>query len=305
MIKSNFSIKDLENLTGIKAHTIRIWEKRYELLSPDRTETNIRTYSLESLQKILNVSYLKNLGHKISHIAQLSEEEIERQVRLDSEDSNLNDRYVQRLKLAMVNFDQNLFQSTYDAVYQKDGFTSVFFELFIPFLEELGYLWQTKTINIAHEHFISSLIKQKMHINIEKLQYNDTSNATDDKPYILFLPENEMHDLGLLFVNYQLLLHGKKTIYLGESMLLDALTYFKRKESNAIYITYFTIHPTQKKIPSYLKKFHKKIQEDTDAELWVLGHLAQKIKSKDLMKNQHVFKNIAEAISQIPQLVSA
>lgn len=304
MIKSNFSIKDLENLTGIKAHTIRIWEKRYELLSPDRTETNIRTYSLESLQKILNVSYLKNLGHKISFIAQLSEDEIEKQVRLDSEGSNLNDHYVQRLKLAMVNFDQNLFQSTYDAVYQKDGFTSVFFELFIPFLEELGYLWQTNTINIAHEHFISSLIKQKMHINIEKLQYNDSMN-TDEKPYILFLPENEMHDLGLLFVNYQLLLHGKKTIYLGESMLLDALSYFKKKEQDAVYITYFTIYPTAKKTPSYLNRFHKKIQADTNAELWILGHLAQKIKSKDLMKNQQVFKNIAEAISQIPQLVSA
>jgi predicted DNA-binding protein YlxM (UPF0122 family) len=181
----------------------------------------------------------------------------------------------------------------------------VFFDLFIPFLEELGYLWQSKTINIAHEHFISSLIKQKMHVNIEKLQYNELSATNEENPYILFLPENEMHDLGLLFVNYQLLLHGKKTIYLGESMLLDALSYFKKKEIDPIYITYLTIYPTIKKVPSFLNQFHKKMQQGTEAQLWILGHLAQKIKDKDLMDNQRKFKNIAEAMSQLPQLVSA
>lgn len=303
MVKSKFSIKDLENLSGIKAHTIRIWEKRYDLLSPDRTDTNIRSYNLGALKKILNVSYLKDLGMKISSISKLSSEEIEQEVSKHCQNNKLNDHNIQRLKLAMINFDQNLFQNVYDQVYEASGFASVFYNLFIPFLEELGYLWQSKTISIAHEHFISNLIKQKMHVNIEKLQYNNT--YTDSKAYILFLPENEMHDLGLLFVNYQLLLHNKRTIYLGESMLLNALKYFRKKEVDAVYITYLTVYPTEKKIPTYLNQFHSKIQEGTDAELWILGHLAKKIKSVDLKPNQQTFKNIAEAIVEIPQLVSA
>lgn len=303
MIKSRFSIKDLENLSGIKAHTIRIWEKRYGLLTPERTNTNIRTYSLEALKKILNVSYLKNIGVKISVIADLDESEIEEQVSKSSQQGHADDHSIQRLKLAMINFDQNLFQSTYNAIYIKSDFITVFHSLFIPFLEELGFLWHSNTINIAHEHFISSLIKQKILVNIEKLQYQDS--YTDDKTYILFLPENEMHDLGLLFANYQLMLNHKRTIYLGESMLLEALSYFKKKDIDPIYITYITVSPTYKKLPAYLKRFQNKILENTDAELWLLGHLAQKIKRKDLSDNQTTFRNIAEAMAQEAQLVSA
>lgn len=303
MIKSSFSIKDLENLSGVKSHTIRIWEKRYELFTPDRTETNIRTYNLKALRKILNVSFLKNTGMRISQIAELSQDEIEDQVREIAEKDNLNHHGIQKLKLAMVNFDQVLFQKTYQSVYDVSGFSGVFFELFVPFLEELGLLWQSKTINIAHEHFISHLIKQKLLTNLEDLQYKEFN--PNEKAYILFLPEHEMHDLGLLFLNYQLLLRNKRTIYLGESMLTDALTYFRTKEVDPIYITYITVNPTEKKIPSFLKQFHKKIQEDNDSELWILGHMAKKIKKDKLFNNQLVFDNISEVIEEIPQLVSA
>jgi len=241
LIKSKFSIKDLENLTGIKAHTIRIWEKRYNLLQPDRTDTNIRTYDLDALQKILNISYLRNI--------------------------ELN-------------------------------FTGVFYNLFIPFLEELGFLWQSKTINPAHEHFISNLIKQKILVNLEKLQYKQHYNQ--DQVYILFLPENEMHDLGLLFLNYELLRKGCKTIYLGASIMLDYLPFFKNKDVSPIFITYITVQPTEKQLPSFLKQFERKVSKGDETELWVLGHRAQKIKEQDLLSNQKVFKNISEVIEQIP-----
>ena len=303
MVKSSFSIKDLENLSGIKSHTIRIWEKRYNLLSPDRTDTNIRTYNLEALQKILNVSYLKNTGVRISNIAELSTSEIEERVRMLAEMDNVNDHNIQKLKLAMVNFDQVLFQKIYKSIHDKHGFSTVFYELFIPFLEELGLLWQSKTINIAHEHFISHLIKQKILTNLEELQYKEFN--PNDKAYILFLPEHEMHDLGLLFLNYQLLLHNKRTIYLGESMLVDALKYFSTKETDPVYITYVTVSPTEKQLPSFLKKFNKKIQKKDNSELWVLGHLSKKIKKQDLHSNQRVFENISDIIKEIPQLVSA
>lgn len=303
MIKSKFSIKDLENLSGIKSHTIRIWEKRYDLLEPDRTNTNIRSYDLSSLRKILNVSYLKNAGIKISTIASLTTSEIETQVRNLAIRNNKNDHAVQELKLAMVNFDQFMFQRVYDSVSNEKGFSGVFYDLFIPFLEELGYLWQSKTINIAHEHFISHLIKQKVLINLEKVQYQEATN--NDKVYVLFLPENEMHDLGLLFLNYELLKKGCKTIYLGASMVLEALPFFKNQGITPTYITYITVKPTEKELPSFLRKFNRKVVKNDDIELWILGHLAQKIKPKDLSENQTVFRGISEVIAKIPELVEA
>lgn len=303
MIKSKFSIKDLENLSGIKSHTIRIWEKRYDLLEPDRTDTNIRSYNLSSLRKILNVSYLKNAGIKISTIASLTTSEIETQVRNLAIRNNKNDHAVQELKLAMVNFDQFMFQRVYDSVLKEVGFSGVFYDLFIPFLEELGYLWQSKTINIAHEHFISHLIKQKVLVNLEKVQYQEATN--NEKVYILFLPENEMHDLGLLFLNYELLKKGCKTVYLGASMVLEALPFFKKQGITPTYITYITVKPTEKELPSYLKKFNRKVAKNDDIELWILGHLAQKIKPKDLSKNQTVYRGISEVIAKIPELVEA
>jgi DNA-binding transcriptional MerR regulator len=303
LIKSKFSIKDLENLSGIKSHTIRIWEKRYDLLEPDRTDTNIRSYNLSSLRKILNVSYLKNAGIKISTIASLTTSEIETQVRNLAIRNNKNDHAVQELKLAMVNFDQFMFQRVYDSVLKEVGFSGVFYDLFIPFLEELGYLWQSKTINIAHEHFISHLIKQKVLVNLEKVQYQEATN--NEKVYILFLPENEMHDLGLLFLNYELLKKGCKTVYLGASMVLEALPFFKKQGITPTYITYITVKPTEKELPSYLKKFNRKVAKNDDIELWILGHLAQKIKPKDLSKNQTVYRGISEVIAKIPELVEA
>ncbi|WP_124980004.1 MerR family transcriptional regulator [Nonlabens xiamenensis] len=301
MIKTRFSIKDLENLSGIKSHTIRIWEKRYNLLKPDRTDTNIRTYDLEALQKILNVSYLNQLGTKISTIASLSTAEIENQVRNYAERSNKNNHAIQELKLAMVNFDQHMFQRVYDSVLDELGFEGLFYNLFVPFLEELGYLWQTKTINIAHEHFISHLIKQKLLVNLEKVQYRET--RFKEKVYILFLPENEMHDLGLLFLNYELLSRGCNTIYLGASMTLDALPYFKKQEMKPTYITYITVQPTIKQLPSFLNRFQKKVAKEDPVELWILGQIAQKLDPSHLKKNQTVFQGMSDVIKQIPQLI--
>ncbi|MFT6096191.1 MAG: DNA-binding transcriptional MerR regulator [Nonlabens sp.] len=303
LVKSKFSIKDLENLSGIKSHTIRIWEKRYNLLEPNRTDTNIRTYDLDSLRKILNVSYLKNAGIKISTIASLTTEDIETQVRSLAVRNNKNDHAIQELKLSMMNFDQFMFQRVYDSVIKEIGFSGVFYDLFIPFLEELGFLWQSKTINIAHEHFISHLIKQKVLVNLERVQNQKIKE--NENLYILFLPENEVHDLGLLFLNYELLKKGCKTVYLGASMILEALPYFKNKGISPIYITYITVQPTEKETPSFLKKFNRKVAQKDNVELWLLGHLAQKIKTKDLSDNHTVFRGISELMNKIPQLVEA
>ena len=198
-IKVNFSIKDLENLTGIKAHTIRIWEKRYNLLSPDRSDTNIRNYSLTSFQKLLNISYLNNNGLKISKIASLKEEEIPIKVREIASRGKVEDHAINAFKVAMLNFDQVLFYNTYNNLIENKTFNDVFYTVFLPLLKDIGLLWQTHTISPAHEHFISVHIKQKILLNIERLQSLEPKPTS--KTYVLFLPDNEIHDIGLLYLN--------------------------------------------------------------------------------------------------------
>ena len=169
-VKSSFSIKNLENISGIKAHTIRIWEKRYKLLSPERTNTNIRKYSLESLRKLLNITLLYKKGFKISKIANLEPHDIPllvREIALENSSENIS---INALKLSMVNFDVGMFDAKYETLIKNNGFEFVFFKIFVPLMTELGILWQTGAICPSHEHFITSLIKQKIHVQTEKFK---------------------------------------------------------------------------------------------------------------------------------------
>ncbi len=227
-IKEQFSIKDLENLSGIKAHTIRIWEKRYGLLSPERTDTNIRYYSLEALQKLLNVSLLNSNGYKISKIAQLPEDKIPVAVREMIVKKGVNNYTVNSFKLAMLNFDYKLFNATYNQLLVQKSFREIFLNIFVQLLDDVGLLWQSKTITPAHEHFVSNLIKQKIYLHIENLQLQ--ASEKDNKVFVLFLPLNEIHELGLLYLHLEFLLHGYPSIYLGQSVPAENL-----KDLQSIY----------------------------------------------------------------------
>src|SRR5690606_1557507 len=160
-IKSVFSVKDLENLSGIKAHTIRIWEKRYELFSPNRDENNIRSYTSNDLKRILNIAFLNNFGYKISKIAKLSDAEIVNLAQKIYSDKTDSSFAISNFKLAMFNFDSKLFHTTYDRLLDSKDFETIFYEVFMLLLVEIGFLWQTETLTPIHEHFISSLIRQK------------------------------------------------------------------------------------------------------------------------------------------------
>ncbi|MEE9407270.1 MAG: MerR family transcriptional regulator [Polaribacter sp.] len=266
-IKQDFTIKDLENISGIKAHTIRIWEKRYNLLSPQRTDTNIRYYSNENLQKLLNIVLLNKNNFKISKIAAMSNEEIIFQSRELAFDVAVNDEAINSLKLAMHQFDKTLFNNTYNNLLQKKTFREVFKDVFIPFLNHIGLLWQTDALLPAHEHFISNLIAQKIQVNTEKLQYN-VSNTK--KTYVLFLPENEIHELGLLYLNYELVLRGCQTIYLGQSLPLSNLECFFNNHKNICFITSLTIMPYDDKVEDYFNIINK-ILVETNHEFIAVG----------------------------------
>lgn len=291
-VKKNFSIRDLENLSGIKAHTIRIWEKRYNLLSPERTSTNIRTYSLQSLQKLLNVTLLYNNGYKISKIAKIPEGEIPVMVHEIISKNSEKNHAINAFKLAMVNFDSAQFYNTYNSLLAERSFREIFTEVFVPLLNELGLLWQTDTISPSHEHFITHLIKQKIFIHTEKLQMLEPSKK--DKVFALYLPENEIHEIGLLFVNYEIALRGYKTIYLGQSMPMESLVDLMKYYDNLCFVSYFTVSPTKDTITNYMDSFKKHLFSAGNCELWILGYQVQHLAGQALPEEIRTFNSIEQ-----------
>ncbi|MFI1770825.1 MerR family transcriptional regulator [Thalassobellus citreus] len=296
-IQTNFSIKDLENLTGIKAHTIRIWEKRYNLLSPNRSETNIRNYSITSFQKLLNISYLNNNGLKISKIASLNEDEIPAKVREIASRAKIEDHAINALKMAMINFDQVLFYNTYNNLIENKTFSEIFYSVFLPLLNEIGLLWQTNTITPAHEHFLSVHIKQKILLNIEKLQSLEPKPVS--KSYVLFLPDSEIHDIGLLFVNYQLRSKGYHTIFLGESVPMESLTDLLDFFNEITFISYFTVYPEVSSIPDYINKFNDLLLKKENSNLILLGPKLIDVEISNLPKKVKTFTSIENLVKEL------
>lgn len=296
-IKSQFSIKDLENLTGIKAHTIRIWEKRYNLLEPKRTDTNIRYYDLASFQKLLNVSYLNNNGYKISKISTIDESEIPKLVREIASTNDVDDHAINALKLAMLNFDQTLFYNTYESLLKEKTFRSVFYDVFIPMLTNIGMLWQTDTITPAHEHFISTLIRQKIIANTEKIQSKQVNNSK--KTFVLYLPDNEIHELGLMFINYEIVSQGYHSIFLGPSVPIESLVDVQNHYDDIIFISYFTVTPENENLHKYVDTFNDVILKPSNSKFWILGQKVSHLDQNNLPEGVKTFKSIKSLIDKL------
>jgi len=295
-IKTQFSIKDIENLSGVKAHTIRIWEKRYELVEPKRTDTNIRYYTISDLKKILNVSLLISKGSKVSKVSKLSDVKLREAVVLEITKSNSSVGYENVILMAMFNFDQLQFEVVYNKLTAEFSFREIFNTLFIPLLHKIGLQWQSDTITPAHEHFISNLISQKLHVNIEKV--SQSGAVIHDKTFVLFLPMNEIHDLGLLYIKYELSLKGYKTIYLGESLPLDSLEVMSEMYESIIYISYFTVYPIQDSVYDYVKGFSDRFLLDKN-KFWLVGSNAKCLSENNKVKGVEVFDDLTHILSNI------
>ena len=295
-VKNSFTIKNLEHLSGIKAHTIRIWEKRYNLFEPQRTDTNIRMYDLENLQKLLNVTLLYNNGFKISKIAKLSTQEVNENVHNLTINKTADDWSIGLFKLSMINFDQRLFTKTFNELIEQFSFREIFKNVFIPLMNELGVLWQTNSISPSHEHFITSLVKQKIHAMCEELQSQETRR--NDRRFVLFLPENEIHELGLLYLQYEVLNNGFPCVFLGQSVPIDSLKNLVDIGEPITFLSYFTIEPTQEKINTYLNTFSTEIIDNISCDLWVLGYQIQFIKG-ELPKKIRTFTSIDEVTDML------
>ncbi len=292
-----FSIEDLENLFGVKAHTIRIWEKRYNLLKPKRSKTNIRHYDLNNLQKLLNISFLNSNGFKISKIAALDETELAPKTRELAFMGKNDSQAIVAFKLAMLNFDQILFYNTYNSLLEEKSFRTIFYEVFVPLLFDLGMLWQTNTISPSHEHFLTVHIKQKILIHIERLQSTDPRPST--KTVVLFLPENETHDLGLLFINYEVLSLGYHTIFLGENIPLNNLKYINKLYDDIIYISYFTVKPSDNEIYDYLKIFSEEYLSVNKNSAKLIGHRIRNLDPENVPENIMLYSKTEDLVKDL------
>ena len=217
----SFTIKDLENLSGIKAHTIRIWEQRYQFLKPSRTETNIRYYSCDELKRLLNIALLNKYGFKISHIDKMGEAELRDKILSLSGPEALQERIVNDLIQSMIDLDMGKLENSLDKYIQAKGVERAITQIIFPFLEKIGVLWLTNHINPAQEHLVTNIIRQKLIVGIEEVN----SSLRVDKTVLLFLPEGEHHEIGLLFVCYLLKSRGVSVIYLGANIPLNDVEY--------------------------------------------------------------------------------
>lgn len=228
-----FTIKDIENLSGIKAHTIRIWEQRYHFLKPQRTDTNIRCYNNEELRTILNVALLNKYGFKISHIDKMSEAEMQERILNISPAEAQQERIVNDLIRYMVDIDMDRFELAVDNYISNRGIDKAVLQIIFPFLEKIGILWLTNHINPAQEHLVSNIIRQKLIKAIEAV----SSHLQVDKTLLLFLPEGEHHELGLLFTYYLLKSRGAKVLYLGANVPLKDMVYVAQiKSPDMVYL---------------------------------------------------------------------
>lgn len=244
-----YSIKDLENLTGIKAHTIRMWEQRYSIIKPERSITNIRLYGASELKLMLNIALLNNNGYKISKIARMTNDEMLSKV---MEVVNKRTRYedqIATLTVAMVDLDEDSFERLMVENIEEYGFEQTVLKIIFPFLSKIGALWTTDSINPAQEHFITNLIRQKIIVAIDNIQ---EPVHTDYPSMMLFLPEGELHETILLFSYYLIRSKGFRVFYFGQMLPLEDVSKAYELRNPEYLLTIITTTPSLDKVQKYM-----------------------------------------------------
>ncbi len=248
---STYSIKDLEQLSGIKAHTLRIWEQRYNIINPKRTKTNIRYYDDDDLRLLLNISLLNEHGYKISKIAQMTPEHMHQKVLSITEKSGNFQDQVQALTISMFELDEDRFEKLMSTNILHHGFEKTMMHVVYPFLFKIGVMWQTGAINPAHEHFITYLIRQKIIVAIDGLVLRQHEHQ---RKFFLYLPEGELHELSLLFANYLIRSRHHRVVYLGQSLPQHDLREAYKVHRPDYFFSILTAVPGPQEIEPYLAR---------------------------------------------------
>lgn len=289
-----FTIKDLENLTGIKAHTIRIWEQRYSFLKPQRSDTNIRYYSSNELKTILNIALLNKYGFKISHIDKMDEVQMKERILSLSQAQAQQERVVNELIQNMVDLDLDAFELVLDKYIHSKGIERSITQIIFPFLERIGILWLTNHINPAQEHLVTNIIRQKLIIGIEGAR----SHIQVNKTLLLFLPEGEHHELGLLFMYYLLKSRGIKVLYIGANAPLKDVAYVANLKNPDYIYCHLTSVAHNFNFEKFLNNYHLKMGNH---KLIVSGLLTQSYKKK-VPENIDFKKSLSEVMEYIASL---
>ena len=289
---AEYKIKDLENLTGIKSHTIRIWEKRYHILTPCRTDTKIRMYSDDELTRLLTVSMLNRSGLKISKIAELSQEDMNKllwDIKVNKGAENSMDKLI----LALVSLDEKLFRGTINDLIEEVGLEKTFVNHIIPFLDRIGIMWLIGSIHPAQEHFMSNLIRQKIISEIDKQPIPNS----DSPSVLLYLPEHEWHEISLLFYQFLLREKGVSTTYLGQSLPYHSLLESIDKLKPSAILSSWLTSVDQKLVVTYFKQLKKDLPN-----LKVFAGGAQiKVNTEEIKDYIIQVDNIPEIIAHLKQ----
>lgn len=275
-----YSIHDLDKLSGIKAHTIRVWERRFKIVTPRRTGTNRRRYDDDDLRKIINISILRRNGFRISEIAKFSTEEIEEKVSFLSKDVNHEDTQIDSLVVAMLGYNEKAVNDLLVRSIMNRGLEDTMINIVFPYLKRVGIMWQTGSADVGTEHFISNFFRQKLISSIDALSL---AQKPKRKKIILFLPENELHELGLLFYTYIIKKMGHETLYLGQSTPLSSVIAVNNQWKADIIITGIMSGFPDFRSDDYLGMLTKSFPKQ---KILVAGELS---KSAAMLNYKHIF----------------
>lgn len=293
---STYSIKDLEQLSGIKAHTLRIWEQRYNLLSPKRTDTNIRYYDDDDLKLILNVALLNDNGFKISKIASMDALEMRSEVIKLTERSLTHDDQIHALTISMIEMDEERFDKVLSGNITKLGFELTMLNIIYPFMSKIGVLWQTGAINPAQEHFISNLVRQKMIVAIDSQK-----KFVGGKKFLLFLPEGELHEISLLFASYLIKTKGHKVIYLGQSTPKEDLLSVYKVHQPDYLLTIITTSPSAEYAQDYINSLSEQF---SNSQILVTGYqvIGQDLHLPSNVRQMNYIRDIKEMLEELSEV---
>lgn len=289
-----YSISDIEGLIGIKAHTIRAWEIRYNLVPPKRTPTNIRYYDEEDLKMLLNIVALNENGYKISKIAQMNRKKISDLVlQLKTDWSNESVQLI-NLSNATIKYDELAFSKILASCITEMGLTKTMDQVLFPFMKRIGMLWQIGAIDPAHEHFAANLIRDRLIVEIDKVEKVSNKHA---KRFLLFLPEAELHETGLLFARYLLKNCGHETLYLGQEIPYSDL----KKVIESYKPDYAFIVLTSLNLGKDINKILGKVIENLSVPLIVAGSL---ISEYDIVVNDQLkpLKNVCDLVGFLEEI---
>ncbi len=251
----SFSISELAQYSGIKSHTIRIWEKRYKALKPDRSLGNTRHYDSRQLKRLLNISALLDSDYRVSELCSMSDENLSslNQKILQAKTPATSEYFISQLIAAALTYDEPQFVNIFSHCLLRYGMRDTYTQVLYPTLNRIGLMWLTDSLPTANEHFISNLIRQKLFTAIDSLP-----PAKSDSPgWILFLPENEFHELGLLLANYLIRLSGQRVIYLGGNVPESSVRTAVKELNPENILLSFVHHDLVINIQKYLDRLRK------------------------------------------------